>query len=39
MNILLYITTVLIWGTTWLALKWQLGVTAIKPLGIQALAV
>lgn len=29
MNILLYTTTVLIWGTTWLALKWQLGVTAI----------
>lgn len=29
MNSLLYIVTVLIWGTTWIALKWQLGVTAI----------
>ena len=29
MNSLLYISTVLIWGTTWIALKWQLGVTAI----------
>lgn len=26
MNFLLYITTVLIWGTTWIAIKWQLGV-------------
>ena len=25
MNALLYITTVLIWGTTWLAIYWQLG--------------
>lgn len=25
----LYLTTVAIWGTTWLALKWQLGPTAI----------
>ncbi|WP_024870770.1 DMT family transporter [Tolumonas lignilytica] len=29
MNSLLYLSTVLIWGTTWIALKWQLGVTAI----------
>ena len=28
MNFLLYITTVLIWGTTWIAIKWQLGVVA-----------
>ncbi|GLU34101.1 EamA family transporter [Trinickia caryophylli] len=26
MNLLLYFTTVLIWGTTWIAIKWQLGV-------------
>ena len=26
MNLLLYISTVLIWGTTWIAIKWQLGV-------------
>lgn len=25
MNALLYLTTVLIWGTTWIAIKWQLG--------------
>lgn len=28
MNFLLYMTTVLIWGTTWIAIKWQLGVVA-----------
>ncbi|CAG4908957.1 DMT family transporter [Paraburkholderia gardini] len=27
MNPLLYAVTVLIWGTTWIAIKWQLGVT------------
>jgi drug/metabolite transporter (DMT)-like permease len=26
MNLLLYAITVLIWGTTWIAIKWQLGV-------------
>ncbi|MPW15413.1 EamA family transporter [Paraburkholderia sp. CNPSo 3157] len=26
MNLFLYIVTVLIWGTTWIAIKWQLGV-------------
>jgi len=26
MNLLLYVVTVLIWGTTWIAIKWQLGV-------------
>ncbi|CAB3809821.1 putative amino-acid metabolite efflux pump [Paraburkholderia caffeinitolerans] len=26
MNLLLYALTVLIWGTTWIAIKWQLGV-------------
>jgi drug/metabolite transporter (DMT)-like permease len=26
MNLLLYVATVLIWGTTWIAIKWQLGV-------------
>ncbi|AOY93757.1 hypothetical protein BKK79_19600 [Cupriavidus sp. USMAA2-4] len=26
MNLFLYILTVLIWGTTWIAIKWQLGV-------------
>ncbi|MEX3952443.1 DMT family transporter [Paraburkholderia sp. EG287B] len=26
MNLLLYVLTVLIWGTTWIAIKWQLGV-------------
>ncbi|NIF51742.1 EamA family transporter [Burkholderia sp. Ax-1724] len=25
MNLLLYVSTVLIWGTTWIAIKWQLG--------------
>jgi len=25
MNFLLYVSTVLIWGTTWIAIKWQLG--------------
>ena len=29
MNALLYATVVLIWGTTWIALKWQLGVVPI----------
>jgi drug/metabolite transporter (DMT)-like permease len=28
MNLLLYALTVLIWGTTWIAIKWQLGVVA-----------
>jgi drug/metabolite transporter (DMT)-like permease len=28
MNLFLYLTTVLIWGTTWIAIKWQLGVVA-----------
>jgi len=32
-NILLYTLVVLIWGTTWIALKWQLGVVPI-PLSI-----
>ena len=27
MNLSLYALTVLIWGTTWIAIKWQLGVT------------
>ena len=26
MNLFLYAITVLIWGTTWIAIKWQLGV-------------
>jgi len=26
MNLALYALTVLIWGTTWIAIKWQLGV-------------
>ncbi|SIT45081.1 Permease of the drug/metabolite transporter (DMT) superfamily [Paraburkholderia piptadeniae] len=26
MNLFLYVVTVLIWGTTWIAIKWQLGV-------------
>lgn len=29
MNLFPYLLTVLIWGTTWIALKWQLGVVAI----------
>src|ERR1700754_4945327 len=29
MNLLLYVLTVLIWGTTWIAIKWQLG--AVPP--------
>ena len=29
MNLFLYVMTVLIWGTTWIALKLQLGVVAI----------
>lgn len=29
MNLLLYVSTVLIWGTTWIAIKWQLG--AVPP--------
>jgi len=33
MNALLYLSTALIWGTTWIALKWQLGDTPI-PLSI-----
>ncbi|CAN7171711.1 EamA family transporter [Trinickia sp. LjRoot230] len=28
MNLLLYFVTVLIWGTTWIAIKWQVGVVA-----------
>lgn len=28
MNLLLYFVTVLIWGTTWIAIKWQTGVVA-----------
>ncbi len=28
MNLLLYFVTVLIWGTTWIAIKWQIGVVA-----------
>ena len=33
MNILLYAVTVLIWGTTWIAIKWQLG-TVPPPVSI-----
>ena len=33
MNLVLYVLVVLIWGTTWIALKWQLGVVPI-PLSI-----
>jgi hypothetical protein len=33
MNLSLYLLTVLIWGTTWIALKLQMGVVAI-PLSI-----
>lgn len=33
MNLVLYALVVLIWGTTWIALKWQLGVVPI-PLSI-----
>ena len=33
MNLILYALVVLIWGTTWIALKWQLGVVPI-PLSI-----
>jgi len=33
MNLVLYTLVVLIWGTTWIALKWQLGVVPI-PLSI-----
>jgi len=33
MNLVLYSLVVLIWGTTWIALKWQLGVVPI-PLSI-----
>ena len=29
MNAVLYVLTVLIWGTTWIALKWQLGAASI----------
>ena len=29
MNALLYLTTVLIWGTTWIAIKWELGAVPI----------
>ena len=29
MNAMLYVLTIIIWGTTWIALKWQLGVVAI----------
>lgn len=28
-NLMLYVVTVLIWGTTWLAIKWQLGVVPV----------
>ncbi|MGF6785866.1 hypothetical protein OKW27_000179 [Paraburkholderia sp. 35.1] len=28
MNLALYAVTVLIWGTTWIAIKWQLGAVA-----------
>src|SRR5512147_1830172 len=31
MNLFLYSLVVLIWGTTWIALKWQLGVVPIAP--------
>ncbi|MDN0075427.1 EamA family transporter [Crenobacter sp. SG2303] len=30
MNALLYLSTALIWGTTWIALKWELGSTPIS---------
>lgn len=33
MNLFLYVLVVLIWGTTWIALKWQLGIVPI-PLSI-----
>ena len=33
MNLFLYVLVVLIWGTTWIALKWQLGEVPI-PLSI-----
>ena len=33
MNLVLYVLVVLIWGTTWIALKWQLGPVPI-PLSI-----
>jgi len=33
MNLVLYTLVVLIWGTTWIALKWQLGIVPI-PLSI-----
>jgi len=33
MNLILYALVVLIWGTTWIALKWQLGIVPI-PLSI-----
>jgi len=29
MNLFLYVITVLIWGTTWIAIKWQLGVVPV----------
>lgn len=29
MNSLLYISTVLIWGSTWLAIAWQVGEVAV----------
>ncbi|MFX7942050.1 EamA family transporter, partial [Acinetobacter baumannii] len=29
MNAVLYVLVVLIWGTTWIALKWQLGAVPI----------
>jgi drug/metabolite transporter (DMT)-like permease len=30
MNLFLYVVTVLIWGTTWIAIKWQLGVVPMS---------
>jgi len=30
MNAVLYLATVLIWGTTWIAIKWQLGVVPVS---------
>ena len=30
MNLLLYVSTVLIWGSTWIAIAWQLGPIPIE---------
>lgn len=39
MNILLYLTTVLIWGSTWIAIKWQQGPVPIsQSIGLPLLA-